>query len=110
MNINKNKQNLSSHSHYAHSPKMAKHSKKKQETSNKTKAHTTKAGKRHACGTDGEIDEKELSVSVTHRRKKAKLSVAIEEVEDGDSEIEEIDVTSKPASDDSDEVSHVYNY
>ena len=86
---------------------MAKHSKKKQETSNKTKALTTKAGKQRACGTDGEIDEEKLSVSVTHRWKKAKLSVAIEEVEDGDSEIEEINVTSKPASDDSDEVSHV---
>ena len=49
-------------------------------------------------------------MSVTHCWKKAKLSVTIEEVEDGDLEIEEIDVTTKPASDDSDEVSHVYNY
>jgi hypothetical protein len=42
MNINKNKQSLPAHSYYAHSPKMAKHSKKKQKTSNKTKARTIK--------------------------------------------------------------------
>jgi hypothetical protein len=34
----------------------------------------------------------------------------IEEVEDGGSEIENINVTPNLASDDSDEVSHVYNY
>ena len=109
MNHNKYKQHLPAHTHHAYSPEMAKVSKKKQVTSNKAKAQSTKAGKQRACGTDGEIDEEELSVSVTHRRKKARHSVEIVDENSG-LEIEEIDVTPKSTSDDSDEVrSHIHD-
>lgn len=81
---------------------------KKKQLPNKAKAQ-----KRCASGTDGEIDEEEVSVSVTRRRKKAKHSIHTVETEEeeideiGDLEIEEVD----PPSDNSNEVrSQINNY
>jgi hypothetical protein len=84
---------------------MVNLSKRIRQPSKKALAHTIlKAGKRR--GTDAEIDEEELSVSVTRRRKKAKQSVETEEEDDEVLEIEEVDMTAVSPSDDSDEVRH----
>lgn len=80
---------------------------KKKQLPNKAKAQ-----KRRPSGTDGEIDEEEVSVSVTRCRKKAKHSIHTVETEEeideiGDLEIEEVD----PPSDVSIEVrSQINNY
>lgn len=81
-------------------PNMINISKRIRQPSKKALAHTIlKAGK--CRGTDADIDEVELSVSVTHHQRKAKQSV---ETEDDDNEIEEVDMTAISPSDDSDEV------
>jgi hypothetical protein len=87
---NKNKQLVPAP--HVDSPKMANSkcppSKKRQGPANKGKAHATKTNQKKR-GADGDVDE-EVSVSVTCRRKKAKLS-SFEEVNKEDSEVEEVD-------------------
>jgi hypothetical protein len=82
-------------------------SSKKKQPANKGKARATKTNLNQKRGADGEVDE-EVSVSVTCRRKKAKLS--FEEVNEGeDSDVEEVnEVEILEPNSDSDEVRRIF--